>query len=109
MGQSTPARLFSMRLTLVLVFTTLGIVAKAEPEPAPDPLTVKAHVAVKVKPGSTGYGIIFPDKRMAQDPSGETGGKRSSRKGVECEKKPEYKEIVIMGIGNWIQIVELME
>ena len=41
-----------MRLTLILVFTTLGIVVKANPKP--DLLTVKAQVAVKVKLGSTG-------------------------------------------------------
>merc|ERR1711951_54790 len=44
---------FSMRLTFVLVFTTLGIEAKADPKPVAEPLTVKAHVAVKVKSGSS--------------------------------------------------------
>ena len=44
-----------MRLALVLVLTASGIVARAESEPvAADRLTVKAHVAVKVKSGSTG-------------------------------------------------------
>merc|ERR1719495_2398338 len=42
-----------MRLTFVLVFTTLGIEAKPEPKPVADPLTVRAHVAAKVKSGSS--------------------------------------------------------
>jgi len=40
-----------MRLTVALVLTTLGFLAEANPRPKPDPLTVKAHVAVNVKPG----------------------------------------------------------
>jgi len=41
-----------MRLTVVLVLTTLGFLAEANPRPKPDPLTVKAHVAVKVEAGA---------------------------------------------------------
>merc|ERR1719419_118638 len=64
-----------MRLTLILVFTTLGIVAKANPKP--DLLTVKAQVAVKVKLGST----VF----QPHDLSSKTLGKHSSRENdIQC-------------------------
>jgi len=53
-----------MRLTLVLVFATLGIVAKTKPKS--DPLLVKAHVAGEIKSGSTG---------------------------IRCEEKAKYKEV----------------
>jgi|ERR1712121_220200 len=48
---SQPLLALRMRLTVVLVLTTLGFLAEANPRPKPDPLTVKAHVAVNVKPG----------------------------------------------------------
>merc|ERR1712227_1085289 len=48
---SQPLLALRMRLTVALVLTTLGFVAEANPRPKPDPLTVKAHVAVNVKPG----------------------------------------------------------
>merc|ERR1711962_324568 len=80
---------FKMRLTLVLVFTTLGIVAKAKPKSYP--LLVKANVAVKIKSGSTDLtGRSNGSNRksadllrdlsngrsvLAQDPTDKIGGK----------------------------------
>merc|ERR1719334_1169719 len=63
-----------MRLTLVLVLATLGIVAKANP----NPLTVKAHV--DIKSGST---------VLSKDPSGSV--RRSSR-GVDCEGPKDWEK-----------------
>jgi len=99
-----------MRLTLVLVFTTLGIVAKAKPKSYP--LLVKANVAVKIKSGSTDLtGRSNGSNRksadllrdlsngrsvLAQDPTGKIGGKRPISRGddtVECEKKSYFKEV----------------
>merc|ERR1719312_560210 len=67
-----------MRLTHCLVLTTLGIVAKVNSEPEADPLMVKAHLAVKIKSGST-------------DPLGKTGGNRLSRSEDECEKAADWE------------------
>merc|ERR1711951_162100 len=79
----------------VLIFITLGIVAKAKPKA--DPLLVKAQVAVKIKSGSTDPSYPFNGRSVrSQDPSGKTGGKGSISRddtNVECEKKAEYKEV----------------
>jgi len=92
-----------MRLTLVLVFTTLGIVAKAKPKS--DPLLVEAHVAVKIKSGSTDLArqsyVSNGRSVLAQDLSGKTGGKRSRNSGVKCEEEAKYKQMAAGLVFNY--------
>jgi len=98
-----------MRLTLVLVFATLGIVAThrlfenflvdvAKTKPKSDPLLVKAHVAGEIKSGSTGW----PGKSCWKKCGGKSGpckvcsgGKYCCKKGVAengCNGKQGSKE-----------------
>jgi len=108
-----------MRLTLVLVFATLGIVAKAKPKS--DPLLVKAHVAGEIKSGSTGWPgkscwkkcgrksgpckVCSGGKYCCKKGVAENGcnGKQGSKEGTcvkpvtppgnGCEEKAKYKEV----------------
>merc|ERR1711929_56978 len=95
---SQPLLALRMRLTVVLVLTTLGFLAEANPRPKPDPLTVKAHVAVNVKPGEAGPTIPGCKKAKSScDPKKDTCcgtcvvDAREGKEGFVCDprKKPE--------------------
>jgi len=80
-----------MRLALVLVFTALGIVARSEPKPEANLITVKGHVAVKIKSESTGTGPIAKTYRAANQIVSSRLNRRQEF--VKCESAAYWSAI----------------